>query len=65
MDVRVSFPDPGLIQVEGEVFANADSEACRTFLRCAFAVAEIDDVRLHAGRSPRAELRFSAGRARG
>jgi len=65
MDVRVSFPDPGLIQVEGAVFADASSEACRTFLRCAFALAEVDDVRLHPGRSPRAELRFTAGRASG
>ena len=65
MDVRISFPDQGLIQVEGAVFADADSEACRTFIRCAFAVAEIDDVRLHGGRSPRAELRFTAARACG
>jgi len=65
MDVRVSFPSSGLIQVDGPVFADADSEACRTFIRCAFAVAEIDDVRLAGGKTPRAELRFAAERACG
>lgn len=62
MDVRVSFPEPGLIRVEGRVFADADSDACRTFLRCAFAVAEVDDVRLEGGATPRAELRFAGER---
>ena len=65
MDVRVSFPQPGMIHVEGAVFADADSDACRTFLRCAFAVSEIDDVQLHRGRAPRAELRFAAAGACG
>lgn len=62
MDVRVTFPKEGVIHVEGPVFAEAGSAACRQFLRCAFAVAEIDDVTLTGGRSPRAELRFSPQR---
>lgn len=62
MDVRVTFPRDGVIHVEGRVFAEPGSEACRQFLRCAFAVAEIDDVTLAGGRTPRAELHFSPKR---
>ncbi len=65
MDVRVTFPKPGLIHVEGAVFADASSDDCRTFLRCAFAVSEVENVRLQKGRAPRAELRFAPDMACG
>ncbi|NBW86789.1 MAG: heavy metal translocating P-type ATPase, partial [Planctomycetia bacterium] len=63
MDVRVTFPQDGVIHVEGRLFAAAGSPECKRFLRCAFAVAEIDDVTLAGGRAPHATLHFSPQRS--
>jgi Cu2+-exporting ATPase len=58
MDVRVTFPQPGRIHVAGAMFGDGDGEACRRFVRCAFAVAEVERVTLAQGASPRAVLEF-------
>lgn len=63
MDVRVTFPAAGTIHVAGAVFAEPGSPACEQFVRCAFAVAEIENVTLTGGRAPRAELTFEPRRA--
>jgi len=65
MNVRVTFPKEGLIHVEGEVFADSGSDACRRFLDSAFSVEGIDHVTVARGKPPRAEIRFAPDRSTG
>ena len=62
MDVRISFPKPGMIQVEGPLFANTSSQPCRQFVACAFEAAEIEQVTVRGGRSPKALLRYCSSK---
>ena len=62
MHVTVTFPQPGRIHVAGTVFGDGDTDACRRFVRCAFAVAEVERVTLAQAAVPRVELEFQPGR---
>ncbi len=59
MDVRISFPKQGLIQVEGNLFADATSTPCQQFLACVFEAGDIEQVTVAGGRVPRALLRYN------
>jgi heavy metal translocating P-type ATPase len=62
-DVRVLFPAPGVIRVEhASLFADADSDLCRGFLRRVLLAPEVDDAAILPAATPAAELRFDASR---
>lgn len=65
MNVRVTFPKEGLIHVEGEVFADSGSDACRRFLDSGFFGRGHRSRHGRPGKPPRAELRFAPDRSTG
>ena len=60
MDVRITFPRAGFIQVDGALFADSSSEACKRFVSCAFEVEAIQQVLVTGGRRSRAMLSYAA-----
>jgi heavy metal translocating P-type ATPase len=65
VDIRVTFPKQGRIDVAGALFADADGEHCRRFLDCAFAVAGVERVTLAERGTPRVEVDYHPGRTTG
>ena len=64
MDVRVTFPKEGVIEVDHPVFADSQAEACHRFVAAVFAIEEISHVTVGGERSGRATLRFDPTRTR-
>ncbi|MEI6037926.1 MAG: hypothetical protein WCQ91_08385, partial [Planctomycetota bacterium] len=63
MDVRITFPRLGFIQVDGALFADSSSEACKRFVSCAFEVEAIQQVLVTGGRRSRVMLSYAAQKA--
>jgi heavy metal translocating P-type ATPase len=62
MDVRISFPQRGLIDIEHPMFRD-DGDACRRFVQAIFSVELISSVRLTAHGKGRATLYYDARKA--
>ena len=65
VDVRIVFPDNGVIRIEStRLFAEPDGSLCRRFVGRVFLVPEIDSVMIAPtmaeGVTPAIELRFDA-----
>ena len=62
MDVRISFPQRGLIDIEHPMFRD-DSEPCRRFVEAMFSVDTVSRVRLSANGNGHATLWYDARKA--
>ncbi|HKI17988.1 MAG TPA: hypothetical protein VKA15_08905, partial [Isosphaeraceae bacterium] len=62
-DLSISFPSPGVILLQSQtLFADAENPVCRLFLERISKAQEISAVIVTRGKTPQAELRFSAWR---
>jgi hypothetical protein len=64
-DLRIVFPDAGVIRVESaRLFAAPDEEHCRRFLQAAMLVPAIEGATLASAQIPSIDLRFDVSRHR-
>jgi hypothetical protein len=64
-DVRVLFPEAGVIRVESErVFSALDGALCRRFLQAALQLPAIEDATFATARTPSVDLRYDQSRHR-
>jgi Cu2+-exporting ATPase len=62
-DTRIEFPAPDVIRVvNATLFAEPDTEGCRSFIRRALLAAEVKDAVLAPAATPGVELHFDAAR---
>lgn len=65
MQVKVTFPSPGEIHVEGSLFADAQADVCREFLGRIADEKHVERIVVIAMPTPRAVLHFSPARTSG
>ena len=65
-DIRVSFPEAGVIRVESErLFSALDGALCRRFLQAALRLSTVEDATFAPTPTPSVDLRYSENRHRG
>jgi hypothetical protein len=64
-DIRVLFPEAGVIRVESErLFSAVDGALCRRFLQAALRLRVVEDATFAPTRTPSVDLRYSERRHR-
>ena len=59
-DIRVLFPEAGIIRVESErLFSAVDGALCRRFLQAALRLRVVEDATFAPTRTPSVDLRYS------